>query len=78
VSKLHDCISILAEQRLCQEYGIEVARGFQGGPHKDQWFSSIHFDEGPFIDFWESDYYNTRREAEQAAIEAYERLELEG
>jgi hypothetical protein len=69
---------IVVEQRLCQEYGIEVEQGFQGGLHKDQWYSRFYFDEDPFLEFWESDYYNTRREAEQAAIEAYERLELEG
>lgn len=67
---------IAVEQRLCQEYGIGVSTGYLGGRYKDQWFSMFQ-DIGRGWD-WESDYFNTRREAEQAAIEEYERRELEG
>ena len=57
--------------RICSNLGIEVYRGFSGGRFKHNWFGAFN-DEG---DAYETGYYDTRLEAELAAIDM--KMELE-
>ena len=58
-------------QEKLQEYKINVSTGWIGGPHKNEWFGSFDEDE---LGLWESDYCPTRKEAEDAALKAYEEM----